>query len=318
MATVRARALWLIACGAGLSLGACNQLLDIQDAKVDARLSAAGRKNAPADTAGVGGTSVPATGGSGGLPGAGREDSAGAAMTGAKGGEGGSEPEQPEVGGKGGQATGGKSSGSGGKGGTPQGGGNEGGEGAVATMGDAGDSSMGPKDPCEDYCDEMDAVCTGEAMQYRDRAQCMTICGMLPPGDDQGDQGEDDDSVACRLKYVKKTKYALGAEVTAYCQQAGPCGNGKCGSTCEAFCSLMMQVCTEEIAGPNHFDSEEDCLATCNALPASPVAYSPNDPRVSDGNHAECRLFHVSSAAMADAEEHCEHAMGITLCQATP
>ena len=80
----------------------------------------------------------------------------------------------------------------------------------------------------------------------------------------------------------------------------------------------MMEVCTEKSAGANHFESTQACLDTCNALPAPTVHYSNNDPAVSDGNHALCRLFHVNSAAMADEAEHCEHAMGITLCQATP
>ncbi len=53
-------------------------------------------------------------------------------------------------------------------------------------------------------------------------------------------------------------------------------------------------------------------------MPTTTLEYSGNDPAVSDGDHALCRLFHVTSAAMADADEHCEHAMGVTLCQAAP
>ena len=295
---------------------ACNQMLGIEDASVDSRLSAAGLAGKPSSpgagaAGGMGGTNVTSSGGTGAAPTAGSGGSthqhsggSGGTETVGSGGEG-AEGATPSSGGSSTQSTGGShsSSGSGGKATE-----NKGGEG--------GDEGQHPSDdPCDEYCDEMQSECTGEAEQYRDRAQCMKICHFFPLGKD-GDP--DANSVACRLKYVKKTEYGLGAEVTGYCRQAGPSGDGKCGTDCEAFCSVMMQVCTEAIAGPNHFASTEDCLATCDALPAPTVHYSNNDPAVSDGNHALCRLFHVNSAAMADPEEHCEHAMGLTLCEATP
>jgi hypothetical protein len=173
-----------------------------------------------------------------------------------------------------------------------------------------------PADPCETYCDEMSAQCQGSAAQYIDRNQCLRVCRIFPAGTDDGPDGPDENSVACRLKYARKAHYALGSEVTAYCRQAGPSGEGRCGSVCEGFCSLMATVCTPEAAGAYHFASDEDCRATCEALPPASVSYSTSDPQIADGNHALCRLFHVTSAAMADPEEHCEHALGITLCEA--
>ena len=77
----------------------------------------------------------------------------------------------------------------------------------------------------------------------------------------------------------------------------------------------MMGVCTAEEAGLFHYDSIDTCLQECEALPLSSVGYSALDPEVSDGNHVQCRIFHVTSAAMLDAEEHCEHAMGAVLCE---
>jgi hypothetical protein len=314
MSTPRTRFLSVVTSVATLA-AACNQMLGIEDASVDARLSAAGRAGAAASAGsgaigGAGGSGA-TTGGDGAAPAAGSGNTAhqhsggaGGTETTGNGGEG-AEPVAPTTGGSSSQGTGGSHSSSGSAGKATE---NKGGEG-----GDEGEHSS--EDPCDEYCDEMQNECTGEAEQYRDRAQCLKICHFFPSGEDGG---SDENSVACRLKYVKKTQYGLGAEVTAYCRQAGPSGDGKCGTDCEAFCSVMMQVCTEEVAGPNHFESTAECLATCDALPAPAVHYSNNDPAVSDGNHALCRLFHVNSAAMADAEEHCEHAMGITLCEASP
>jgi hypothetical protein len=294
---------------------ACNQLLGIEDANVDARLSAAGRATAAmAGTSSLGGTSGGTVGvengGSGGTSGsAGHEETKPTSGTGggtdeSVGGGAGAEPVGPSKGG---------STSKGGSGGTTSKGGSAGKPSNDGNAGEAGDSSGMPADPCDEYCDEMEADCTGDAAQYRDRAQCMTICHFFPVGDASQ---SDENSSECRLKYVRKARYGLGAEVTDYCRQAGPSGEGKCGSACDAFCSVMMQVCTEESSPDWHFASESDCLTTCGALPAASVPYSANDPAVSDGNHALCRLFHANSAAMADTDEHCEHAMGHTMCQA--
>lgn len=304
---------WALGACAATLVGACNQMLGIDDANLDARLAASGHASASgAGMAGTGGSTTTAgtagtlQGGGGSFASAGSHNHNPQAGTGgSEGGNAGSDDSPPSTGGTSTQSTGGTHSGSG-----------SAGKMSSDNGGEAGDTSGPSADPCDDYCDEIQSECAAEAEQYRDRAQCIKICHYLPPGDAEAD--DDDNSVACRMRYVKKTHYGLGAEVTAYCREGGPSGDGKCGTDCEAFCSVMMQVCTEETAGPNHFASEAACLTTCNALPPPTVHYSNTDPAVSDGNHALCRIFHVNSAAMADAEEHCEHAMGITLCQATP
>jgi hypothetical protein len=51
------------------------------------------------------------------------------------------------------------------------------------------------------------------------------------------------------------------------------------------------------------------------SLPQIPYSYG--DGTLADGNTLQCRLFHVSSAVMMDPEEHCAHAMGVTLCEDT-
>jgi hypothetical protein len=45
--------------------------------------------------------------------------------------------------------------------------------------------------------------------------------------------------------------------------------------------------------------------------------YSISDGSLPDRNDAQCRLFHVNSAVM-DPDEHCEHAMGVTMCDEKP
>jgi hypothetical protein len=305
----------MVGCGSLLALAACNEVLGIEPAKVDPRLTkgsnASGSSNAGsgfvAGGSGPQGGSSSASGGalaggSGRGGSSGQEHDAGAAGTpSADGGEAGA-----TVG------TGGSSVTSSGGSGSHSGQGTTGGS-SSDDAGSAGETPTGPVDPCDEYCGLMDDECKGDAAQYRDQEQCLRICHLLPPGTVDG---PDENSVACRLKYARKTHYGNGSEVTDYCHKAGPSGDGKCGNACDGFCTLMGTVCTEESAGIYHFQSDQDCLTTCNGLPPATIAYSSSDPLVSDGNHALCRLFHVTSAAMADADEHCEHAMGVTLCQA--
>jgi hypothetical protein len=183
--------------------------------------------------------------------------------------------------------------------------------GANNVAGNVGEGGAPAGSLCETYCDQILAYCSGPLEQYRDRAQCLKVCNFLPEGELAG---EDNNSAACRLRYAGKARYASGTELAAYCRQAGPGGDGRCGSNCEGYCEIMMSVCTENSADVYHFEERAECLDSCSKLPASDIAYSTSDPQVSDGNHVQCRLFHVTSAAMLDTEEHCEHAVGVTLC----
>lgn len=166
---------------------------------------------------------------------------------------------------------------------------------------------------CERYCGEVMENCKGDLEQYRDLRQCLTVCALYPEGELLSDAN--DNTIACRLRYASNARYAGGVELAAYCRQAGPGGDDRCGSNCEGYCTLMEGVCTPEEAGIYRFESRAACLDACQALPRSSVSYSTSNFELSDGNHVQCRLFHVTSAAMLDAEEHCEHAMGLTLCE---
>ncbi|HEU5076278.1 MAG TPA: hypothetical protein VFU02_18925 [Polyangiaceae bacterium] len=187
--------------------------------------------------------------------------------------------------------------------------------GGTSGTGGATNTSGGEPEPtlCESYCDDIMESCTGPQLQYRDHAQCMKICKMLP----EGELGQvNENTVSCRAKYVGDARYGSGTELEAYCRRGGPGGGGYCGSNCEGFCSLMMHVCTGSEVGVYQFESSEACVQACEDLPTSDEGYSVSNPLIADGNHVECRLFHVTSAAMLDPEEHCEHAMGVTLCEA--
>jgi hypothetical protein len=162
-------------------------------------------------------------------------------------------------------------------------------------------------DVCEQYCDLMGEHCAGDALQYRDNAQCLKICRLFPVG------VLDDDRVntaACRRRYAGKARYLAGPELVTNCGYAGPGGDGRCGSNCEGFCTIALAACSPELSEPYFYRSFDDCLLDCEDLPSSRYQYG----ATSAGNSLECRLFHASSAVMADADEHCEHTLGIALC----
>lgn len=171
---------------------------------------------------------------------------------------------------------------------------------------------------CESYCEQVTRVCKGKYEQYRTFDQCIQLCKRLPSGQD-GDK--DVNTVGCRMRQAEQAE----SEPFVYCKSAGPLGEGKCGSNCVSYCSLMQAECTAESTAGNlessYYASSQDCLASCSALP--PVAdgavhYSTSEtamPTSFVGNTIFCRTYHVAAALEQDApDEHCPHAMGGDPC----
>ena len=305
--------IFFVACSAA----ACNELLDIQEARIDPRLDDG--ESGDASTPQTGGSSGTGGGsGSSGTGGGGGDTFAtgGGAGASENGGQSGSDAEpssagagghdEPVAGGAGEGALGGTIGvGGGGAGGT------SGAAGAPVAEGGAAGSET-PVSMCDTYCNEIMSYCVGGLQQYVDETQCLRVCALLP----QGTLGQaTGNTVACRLKGAADARYASGVERGRYCRRAGPGGDGGCGTNCEGFCALMQNVCTAEESPLYRFASTEECMTACAALPDGDVPYTTSDEAVSDGNSVQCRLFHVNSAAMLDPLEHCEHAMGFTLCE---
>jgi hypothetical protein len=168
---------------------------------------------------------------------------------------------------------------------------------------DSSDSAV-----CKQYCSDLMDYCQGDLKQYVDTAQCLKVCAIYPEG---LVTDPDSNTASCRLKYSGRARYALGTEKEAYCRKAGPGSDGACGMICDGFCTLMMATCTPKYA-PYNFPSANDCMTACRALKDVPP-YTVSDGNLPDRNDAQCRLFHVCSSVM-DPDEHCEHAMGVTMC----
>ena len=179
------------------------------------------------------------------------------------------------------QQTGGAPSGgapSGGNGGTVNQGGSGGG-GATSSGGAGGSGGMVPDTLCGEYCATVIASCDPadttkpRLPQYNDMDQCLAVCELLPPGEPND---RNVNTVECRLRLARQAEY----EPLNVCPQAGIAGVGACGSSCEAYCSLMNQVCTETttegLSGHYYFDNPEDCMEACSEVPDMPP-FSVND-----------------------------------------
>jgi hypothetical protein len=190
--------------------------------------------------------------------------------------------------------------------GAPLGGADAGSNGA-AGQAEAGDAGQGgsPEQPtlCQQYCTAVMSSCTAAFAVYTSYETCLSVCAALPQGK-QGDRSGN--SVSCRLSAALLAK----DEVPHYCPVAGPGGNGVCGSNCEALCELRAKVCGQYGSG-----DVATCRSDCEQLQDLGNYSTALDVEQYGGPHVQCRLYHVSAAAAADAEKHCPHAAGAAPCQ---
>jgi hypothetical protein len=161
---------------------------------------------------------------------------------------------------------------------------------------------------CKQYCMGIMDDCKDNQKQYIDIVQCLKVCALFPEGQISDPDGN---TASCRLKYASKAHYAAGTERDAYCQKGGPGSDGTCGQICDGFCTIMMPTCTPKFA-PFNYPSMDACQTSCRGL-ANVPPYTVADGTLPDRNDAQCRLFHANSSVM-DPDEHCEHAMGVTMC----
>lgn len=149
----------------------------------------------------------------------------------------------------------------------------------------------GPSAACDKYCTTVMENCTGEFAVYKTREICLDVCKNLDPGDSEASGN----TLACRQVEAQTAKLEK-----ASCANAGPGGNGICGTDCEAWCGLLEKAC------PDDFDDlAGDCEGRCAAL-ADDASFNVGAQYYS-GDTLQCRLIHVGAALSAPAG-HCKHA----------
>jgi hypothetical protein len=198
-------------------------------------------------------------------------------------------------------ATGGATSTDGGQGAEP---GAEGGEGGTSAVAPTAGAGGGSDSLCATYCSQVQDGCTGDFAVYTSDSTCLGVCGALPAGSAGDEIG---DTVECRLRQV--TNAVETGEPDQHCPKAGPGGDGVCGQNCESYCVLLQSLCTA------HFDATFDGLAACTAACADLPDVGGFSTAINQGDSIQCRLWHVSAAAV-DPSTHCPHAAGEGPCAA--
>lgn len=161
---------------------------------------------------------------------------------------------------------------------------------------------------CETYCATVMQNCTGAFAVYGSLETCQAVCPTLPEGKLGDDRGN---TVHCRLGVAQ----SAAAEPSYYCESAGPAGNGECGSNCQALCTIAKAVCFKANA---QWDFDADCHRECTALGDLDTYTVDPAAGMYAGDHVQCRLFHVSASALADADVHCGHVGGMPPCTPPP
>jgi len=165
---------------------------------------------------------------------------------------------------------------------------------------------------CVEYCNKAKTVCqtaldgttVPSGILYLSDEACLATCRQMPL------QGMNKNSVACRMQQLRFVD--TGEDEPRYCANAGPGGNGVCGSNCENYCQLFKAACGEEFEkyAPTSEgdDGMEVCVSKCLGLEDTMLFDS---TKSASGNYygdtLQCRLVHTSSSLL-DPMTHCSHA----------
>jgi len=163
---------------------------------------------------------------------------------------------------------------------------------------------------CMAYCSSITATCTGEASQYKDQADCMEACSLLPAGS----LGDTTDSIGCRAASVDMAEEA-GANNYSSCLHGGPDTLGSCGDEHTTFCTLALSYCTAAngYTGPAVYPDAATCSSiTSQLVENTPTAVSTTPNMYTAGNYSamgvskadtfECRLYQLVDLAMDGAD----------------
>jgi len=166
---------------------------------------------------------------------------------------------------------------------------------------------------CKDYCAMAKSLCVSPNQLYASDDVCLATCALMAPGEADEPAGN---TVACRKNQLLLAQQTNEPQtLPGYCANAGPGGNGTCGSNCESYCQLYAAACqsTETKLGPTQYD-QDTCVAKCKGLADKRTFDAIEDH---GGDTVQCRLVH-SSTASTNPEEHCVHAQLQAQGQAKP
>ena len=179
--------------------------------------------------------------------------------------------------------------------------------GYCANAGPGGNGKCGGN--CESYCMLYAAACKADLpnlINQYDQTTCRAKCaGLNDLSTFDAVENYSGDTLQCRLVHttaaaVDPTTHCPHAQLQAQGQampEPGPCVDDPATTVpdCKLFCQLEMAECTDY----PQYESEDQCLAVCKALPLGKVT------DISQ-NTVGCRKYHSYNALIAPAT-HCPH-----------
>jgi hypothetical protein len=175
-----------------------------------------------------------------------------------------------------------------------------------SAAGPGGASPDGEEDSCgtncESYCLLYHTICDPDGDEFASLDVCQQRCkGLEEDTYFDWEYHHNVDTIQCRLVHLGAA--ANGAPET-HCpharlfpkQEEANCSPRSEPPNCAHYCKLLEATCTDANAA---YDSNAECLATCQALPQG--IYNDNM------NTAGCRLYHAY-ASLAEPDTHCKHA----------
>jgi len=176
--------------------------------------------------------------------------------------------------------------------------------------GGSGGAVEPPSQECVDYCNKAKNVCqtdlggnTAEnGVLYLSDEACLATCKRIPL------TGVDKNSIACRMQQLRFVD--TGEDKPRYCANAGPGGNGECGSICENYCQLFKNACPDAFEKYAPTSEEDDGISTCVSKCQGLEDTGLFDVTMNGnylGDTLQCRLVHTSSSFL-DPKTHCSHA----------
>ena len=140
---------------------------------------------------------------------------------------------------------------------------------------------------CTVYCETVLQLCPGT---FADLNICLDQCGLEPVGGPIPDgtfEEETGNTLSCRITQAK----------AGQCGEASLLNTQACnGVDCSSYCATMLSSC------PTAYPSEDNCLASCQALP--PGLVRPDQIRVNENTMA-CRQLAAEGAALEPSRQNC-------------
>lgn len=163
-------------------------------------------------------------------------------------------------------------------------------------------NNIGCGTDCEAYCYLHPILCDIDGQTPLEEDECLRQCaGLREKATFDVVVDHDGDSLECRLQHLTSASAAPAEHcwhATIAPGEDSPCAD-PAGSEvpCDVYCNLVMTACTDDYA---MYESEEQCLAVCEALPPG-VAGDETEDTVA------CRRYHSYNSLPAPAA-HCLHA----------